>query len=133
MEKAVIDTNVLIYDYVEDSEHHRRAEEILDSLDRWVIPIIVIHEFMWFLKGIGLSQGLRDVLDYLKHEKAEVVCDCVENVINAVEIMIKEGLPLPDYKDAVILTHAIKEKIPLATFNKKLAKIASKYGVEVIH
>ena len=98
MERAVIDTNVLIYDYVEDSEHHRRAEEILDSLDRWVIPVIVIHEFVWFLKGIGLNQGLRDVLDYLRHEKAE--------------IMLREGLPLPDYKDAIILTHAIKEKYP---------------------
>ena len=133
MERAVIDTNVLIYDYVEDSEHHKRAEEILDSLDRWVIPAIVIHEFVWFLKGNGLNQRLQDILTYLKHEKAEVACDCSENVIDAIEITAREGLPLSDYKDAVILSHAIKGRMSLATFDKKLARMASKYGVEVIH
>ncbi len=56
MARAVIDTNVIIYDYVEDSELHGRAEEILDSLDKWVIPAVVFYEFVWFLKGMGLEK-----------------------------------------------------------------------------
>jgi len=31
--RAVIDTNVLIYDLVEDSEFHKEAEKLLDSLE----------------------------------------------------------------------------------------------------
>ncbi len=50
--KAIVDTNVIIYDYVEDSEYHKEAEAILDSLSKWIIPVIVIHELVWFLKGI---------------------------------------------------------------------------------
>ena len=46
--KAVIDTNILIYDLVEDSELHKEAEELLDSLEEWLIPSLVIHEFTWF-------------------------------------------------------------------------------------
>jgi len=42
--KAIIDTNVIIYDYIEDSEHHKEAEAILDSLDKWVTPVIVTHK-----------------------------------------------------------------------------------------
>ncbi len=61
MEKAIVDTSVIIYDYVEDSEYHKRAEELLDSLDRWVIPVIVVHEIMSFLKGMKLEDKVDDV------------------------------------------------------------------------
>lgn len=132
MERAVVDTNVIIYDYVEDSELHSRAEEILDSLNKWVIPAIVVYEFVWFLKGMGLEGMLRDVFEYLRNEKAEVVCDCPENLKSAADLVAREGLSLSEYKDMVILSHAIRGRIPLVTFDKKLAKIAKKYGVEVI-
>jgi len=46
--KAVIDTNILIYDLVEDSEFHKEAGELLDSLEEWLIPSLVIHEFTGF-------------------------------------------------------------------------------------
>ena len=132
MARAVVDTNVIIYDYVEDSELHGRAEEILDSLDKWVVPAIVVYEFVWFLKGMGLDKSLQDVLQYLNNEKAEVICDCPEDLTYAAEVLMKEGLPLSNYKDMVILSHAVREKLPLATFDKKLAKVARKYGVEVV-
>jgi hypothetical protein len=90
MKKAVIDTNVLIYDYVEDSERHKEAEEILDSLEKWIIPTIVIHEVIWFLKGIGLDSRLDDVIAYIQHQKAEIVCDCENNLNKVIEILKKK-------------------------------------------
>jgi len=44
--KALIDTNVLVYDTFEDSIYHAEAKKLLDSLDRWIIPSIVIHEYV---------------------------------------------------------------------------------------
>ncbi len=61
-----------------------------------------------------------------------MVCDCPENLKYAAEVVIREGLPLSSYKDMVILSHAVRERLPLATFDKKLARVAEKYGVEVI-
>ena len=55
VKKAVIDTNVLIYDLFEDSMYHKEASSILDMLEAWIIPTIVIHEFIWFIKGLGLE------------------------------------------------------------------------------
>ena len=50
--KAVIDTNVLVYDTFEDSLYHKEARKLLDDLDVWIIPIIVIHKYGLGLKGI---------------------------------------------------------------------------------
>jgi predicted nucleic acid-binding protein len=130
--KAIIDTNVIIYDYIEDSEHHKEAEAILDSLDKWVIPVIVIHELAWFLKGMKLEGKLNDIMAYIQHKKTEITCDCGSNVNRAIEIIGKEKLPLSNHKDMMILSHAILENHPIATFDKKLSKIAKKYGVAVI-
>mgnify|MGYP001773005003 CR=1 FL=1 len=132
MVRAVVDTNVIIYDYVEDSDLHSRAEEILDSLERWVIPAVVVYEFVWFLKGMGLEKALPDVLGYLSNEKAEVACDCPENLMDAAKMVTAESLSLSGFKDMVILSHAIRGKLPLATFDKKLTKVAKRYGVDVI-
>ncbi|QGA54049.1 PIN domain-containing protein [Sulfolobus sp. E5-1-F] len=132
MEKAVIDTNIIIYDYIEDSEYHKRAEELLDSLDKWIIPVTVVHELVWFLKGMKLEDKIDDLLAYIRNEKAEVVCDCADNVRSAIEIVKEEKLPLADYKDIVILSHAIRERLPLITFDRKLSKIAERYGVTII-
>lgn len=51
--RALLDTNVLIYDTYEDSTRHSKASSILDELDEWVISLIVVYEYAWFLKGIG--------------------------------------------------------------------------------
>jgi len=130
--KAVVDTNVIIYDYIKDSERHKEAEKVLDSLERWVIPVIVIHELVWFLKGMKIEDRLDDMIVYARHQKAEIVCDGENNVNKAIEILKKEKLSLAHYKDTVILSHAILENYPIATFDRRLSKIAQKYGVDMI-
>lgn len=40
---------VLIYDTFIDSEFHKKARSLLDSLDRWYIPPTVLQEYVWFL------------------------------------------------------------------------------------
>ena len=55
---AVIDTSVLVYDTVEDSEKHSDAEELLESLDGWLIPSLVLYEYVWFFKRQGI-EGVR--------------------------------------------------------------------------
>ncbi|MGC9104480.1 MAG: PIN domain-containing protein [Candidatus Methanodesulfokora sp.] len=67
----MIDTNILIYDTFEDSLHHKKAAELLDELDRWLIPLIVLYEFVWFLRGLSVSTvDVRDkLLEYTTYKK----------------------------------------------------------------
>src|SRR5207302_9846111 len=45
-----VDTNLLVYSHREDSEFHRAAKELVDSLRRspapWAIPWPCVHEFI---------------------------------------------------------------------------------------
>ena len=53
-----IDSNLLIYSHREDSEFHRAAKELIDSLRHqsgpWAIPWPCIHEFI----GIATHPGI---------------------------------------------------------------------------
>jgi|GEM_PF-3159898 len=46
---------VLIYDTFIDSEFHKKARSLLDSLDRWYIPPTVLQEYVWFFRSQGFS------------------------------------------------------------------------------
>ncbi|MCI4455182.1 MAG: PIN domain-containing protein [Sulfolobus sp.] len=129
--RAVIDTNILIYDLVEDSEFHKEAEKLLDSLEEWLIPSIVIHEFVWFLRANEID-NVEYVKSYVNNEKAKILCDNDDVIGRALEILIKERLSLSRYNDVVILAHAIVNKLPLATKDKALKGLARRHGVEVI-
>ncbi|QKR00734.1 PIN domain-containing protein [Metallosphaera tengchongensis] len=126
--KVLVDTNVIIFDLIEDSQFHREAEELLDTADTWVIPSIVIHELVWFLRANNI-EDLEHVSAYLEDPKAEVVCDDYEVIRKTFEIMTRERLSLSRYNDVVILAHAILKRLPLATFDKRLSSLAKKYGI----
>ncbi|MFP3346485.1 MAG: PIN domain-containing protein [Sulfolobaceae archaeon] len=129
--KAVIDTNILIYDLVEDSEFHKEAEELLDSLEEWLIPSLVIHEFTWFLRANNID-NIEYVKSYVANERAKILSDNDNIIGRALEILTKERLSLSRYNDVVILAHAIENKLPLATKDKALKSLAKRHGVEVV-
>lgn len=130
--KAIVDTNVIIFDYVEDSELHKEAEKILDYLDKWIIPTLVIHEFVWFLKRNKLDNRIRDVLSYVENEKAEIVEDNLQNIKKSLDIISTERLAVSHYNDIVILSHAITKNLPLVSFDRDLIKIAKKYNIKIL-
>ncbi|MBP1357368.1 MAG: PIN domain-containing protein [Sulfolobus sp.] len=128
--KAVVDTNVIIFDLFEDSEHHKEASEILDKLSSWVIPDIVVHELVWFFKGLNILLDYYTYLSsYINNTKAEISCSSRDDIIDAINILRKEELSLSRYNDIVIMVHALHRKLPIATFDKKLQSISRKYGV----
>ena len=129
--RAVIDTNILIYDLVEDSEFHKEAEKLLDSLEEWLIPSIVVHEFVWFLRANEID-NVEYVRSYVTNEKAKILCDDDDVIGRALEILIRERLSSSRYNDVVILAHAIESESPLATKDKALKDLARGHGVEVI-
>ncbi|QDA31264.1 PIN domain-containing protein [Thermococcus indicus] len=130
---GVIDTNVLIHDTFEDSEFHSEAEDVLESLDTWYIPAIVLQEFVWFFKNNGFSvdETWEVLKGYLDDPRFRGLNDNPQIVKKAFEILKVEKLPLSRFNDAMILAHAL-EKGVLVTFDSKFRKLAGRMGVKVL-
>ena len=127
---AVIDTNVLIFDTFEDSELHAEAEELLDSLKEWIIPSIVFHEYMWFMKAENIDSTFsqKKVIEYLTHVKSRFLPIEVDDVLFSVQNM-KE---YRNYNDFLILSAAKRTGHHLLTFDEKLKRHASRHGVKTL-
>jgi len=127
---AVVDTNVLIYDTFEDSAHYSEARVKLDGLKRWYIPAIVMHEYVWFMRGeeIDLSFAKSKVVEYVTHERVEIVPDEVDGILFSIERIDT----YQDYNDYVILAVARKLAKPVLTFDHRLRTIASEIGINII-
>jgi len=130
---GVIDTNVLIYDTFEDTEFHKRAEEILESLDRWYVPAIVVQEYVWFFKNNGFSarEALEALRGYREDPRFRGLSEDPQLIESALNLVVEEKLSLSRFNDAVILLHAL-EKGTLVTFDVKLRNLAKRKGVVVL-
>ncbi len=124
-----MDTNVLIYAYFSDEEKHDEARKLLFSLDKWIIPLIVVVELFWFSRGAGLdSKRTRDlILTYLADKRAELAHNELDEILDSLSF----DDPL-DWEDELILSIAEREGIPLATFDSNMRGKAEERGVQVI-
>ncbi len=128
---AVIDTNVLIYDVVEDSKFHESAKELLDNLKRWLIPTITVYEFVWFFRDHNFNADeTKDFLEqYIHSPKCKVIPDNGEFTSRAFELL--EGSSLSRFNDMVIL--AVAERYgAIATFDRKLRSKAKKMNILIL-
>ncbi|WP_048054229.1 PIN domain-containing protein [Saccharolobus solfataricus] len=126
----VVDTNVLIYATLEDSEFHTQSLEIIEGSDI-IVPQIVVFEYIKVLSEIVQN------LDFIKTKISElnnfvVVCEDLNTIALALRLLAELKLSLKDINDMIILTAAIKTNSSIATFDQKLRKIADKKGVKVL-
>lgn len=130
----MIDTNVLVYDTFEDSLYHRNAASLLDELDRWLIPMIVVYEYVWFLRGLSIDTELarEKVLEYITDEKTSIIKEEISDVKWAFSTLVEEELSLSRFNDKVILAIAARRELPLASYDTKLRAQATKLGVTVL-
>jgi len=134
LSSAVLDTNVIVYDTFEDSIYHDKSREILDSLDTWVLPLIVLYEYIWLMKEIGVS--LEDisvkVQEYAWDPKARVTSGGRDAIRWALAALLEENLSPSRFNDKVVLSIAEREGIPLATFDRRLRAQAQKENIIVL-
>ena len=124
----VIDTNVFIYAILGDSEYHQQTRKFLASLERWIVPSIVIYELYWFFREEGYSREEieRVVRSIIDSRRSRIVGDNGVFVKKALELVKNPSR----FNDMVIL--AVAEKYgKLATYDRKLIKDAENMGIEV--
>jgi len=129
--EAVIDTNVLVYDTFEDSIYHEAAASLLD---RWLVPLVVVYEYVWVLKGLNVSpaDAREKLLEYLLEEKCTIMKEGADEIRWVISTRAEEGLSLPRFNNKVLLSVAIRRNAPLATFDTRLRRQATKLGLRVV-
>ena len=127
--KAIIDTNVLVFDTFEDSEFHREASSGLDSLDGWSLPSMVFHELSWFFRGqeIAVSKANAKVKEFLTNEKTSFVPCSADDVMFASSKMKSHR----EYNDLVILSAAGRLGLPLYSFDEDIKGNAKRRGIKL--
>ena len=127
---AVVDTNVLLYSVNRSSERYEEARGIINSLDRIVLPTIVVYEFVWNLAvaGISAQEAERTLSKILLNERVALVDDR-RYLLSAFELF--GSLGLKHYNDSVILAIA-KEVGTLASYDKKLRNRAREVGIKLL-
>ena len=127
---AVVDTNVLLYSINCSSERYEEARELIDSLDKVVLPAIVVYEFIWNLAAAGVApkEAEKTVGKILLNEKVSLIDDR-RYLLPASDLF--GNLSLKHYNDSVILAVA-KEIGTLATYDKKLRNRARKLNVKLL-
>ena len=127
---AVVDTNVLLYSINRSSERYGEARGLINSLDRVVLPVVVVYEFVWNLAvaGVAPKEGEKTLTRILLNEKVSLVDDR-RYLLPAFELF--GNLGLKHYNDSVILAIA-KEVRTLATYDKKLRNRAEKIGIKLL-
>ncbi|MEM1595486.1 MAG: PIN domain-containing protein, partial [Ignisphaera sp.] len=133
--KLLLDTNVLVYDTVEDSEHHGEATEIIDRAKEIYIPSIVVHEFIWVMLRLiqtPINFTLLKVREYLEDPRTRYILEPEKVLIEALKMLEEDKENVKEINDYIILSTAIYYSLALATFDKKLKKRATERGIEVL-
>ncbi|MCS7105410.1 MAG: PIN domain-containing protein [Thermofilaceae archaeon] len=126
----VLDTNVLVYATVEDSEHYSESLKLLNEDDS-VIPQIVVYEFLKVILELTRDPRFlyRKVVELAERS---ILCEPLNVVQLGVELWVGDGAPAGELNDYIILALAVYNNAELATFDKKFRKVAEAHGVKVL-
>ncbi len=130
----LVDTNVLVYDAIENSPHHDNASKIIDKSWDPLINSLSVIELGFVLPRYGLdNESVRMKLEELLHSDYFTVSWLSRGMLEGASTFIAEnGLTFRDFNDWIIAFDARSRNVPLVTFDKTLSKKCKKLGVEVI-
>ncbi|MEM0079998.1 MAG: PIN domain-containing protein [Nitrososphaerota archaeon] len=128
------DTNVLVYDTIEDSRHHKEAAKIIDSAGEIFMPPIVIHEYIWVMLKLSISPTVisAKIHEYLEDVRTRPLHESIKVMDDALRMLEEEKAPAKDINDYIILSLTLNNNLTLATFDKELKTIALRKGAAVI-
>ncbi len=131
---VLIDTNVLVYDTIENSQHHDSASELIDELEDPIINSPSIVELGFVLPRYGIdNERVRMKIEELLHSDYFTVSWISGKMIEQVSaFMVENKLSFREFNDWIIAHDANSRNIPLVTFDRVLQRKCKKLGIRVI-
>ncbi len=131
---AVIDTNVLIYDTIENSPFHKKAGELIDQLGDPVISSVSIIEVGFILPRYGLEgkQSIEKLEELLSGEWCTISWLSSKNLPEITSFILENQLNFRNFNDWIIAHEARSRGISLATFDQDLIKTCKDIGISVL-
>jgi predicted nucleic acid-binding protein len=132
--KLLPDTNVLVYETVEDSEHHAEASRIMEEAEGIYIPLIVLHEYVWVMLKLSVDPNFISLKlrEYYEDPRVKYVQESPEIIQEALHDLKEKNLNPKQINDLIILSIAKKHSLALFTFDRELIALAYRKGVETI-
>ncbi len=132
--EAVVDTNILVYEMVEDSMYHDEVCRRLGKLRLIYIPTNVLIEFVLVLRKIGVSDSIiyDKLRELLSRRDVRISPLKAADFMKAVKTLSSGGHSSRYINDKLILALAERRRIPIYTYDKQLEKQAVESGVRTI-
>ncbi len=132
--EAVIDTNVLIYEFIEDSEYHGTASKVLNKIDNIIIPEIVINEFIYVSSKIGvpfdtIKNKIIEIYNSSQLDVIEIKNDYIIDIINSSNNIYE----FKNFNDVIISFTSKIRNIQLFTFYINLQKYCNKHKIKLLN
>ena len=133
--EAIIDTNILIYETIEDSMYHKEVVEKLKDLESLYIPTNILIEFILVMKKLKLENQIimRKILEILEDPSITLINIAKMDFKESLRIIIRENRDMKEINDKIILALAKRKNLPIYTYDRQLKQQARKYGVKVLN
>ncbi|WP_062110879.1 PIN domain-containing protein [Sulfolobus acidocaldarius] len=104
---AIVDTNVLIFDFIEDSQYHDVSRKLLNSLDRMLILPNILVEFILVSRRLKIrDEDIRSKVD-------EILKNSILVGVKKEDIKEAISLSLKEINDAIIVSVAKRLNLPI--------------------
>ena len=133
--EAIIDTNILVYETIEDSMYHKEVVEKLKDLESLYIPTNILIEFILVMKKLKLENQIimRKILEILEDPSTSLINIAKMDFKESLRIIIRENRDMKEINDKIILALAKRKNLPIYTYDRQLKQQARKYGVKVLN
>ncbi|MEM0134576.1 MAG: PIN domain-containing protein [Thermoplasmatales archaeon] len=130
---TLFDTNILVYDAIENSPYHDLACELIDESEDPIMNSLSIVELGFVLPRYGIDNGsVRLKIEELLHSDYFTISWLSGKMLKGVSTFIVENsLSFKDFNDWVIAYDAHSRDVPLVTFDSTLSKKCKKLGIKV--
>jgi len=132
--EAIIDTNILIYETIEDSMYHKEVVEKLKDLESLYIPTNILIEFILVMKKLKLENKviMYKISEILEDPSISLISIAKMDFKESLKIIIRENRDMKEINDKIILALAKRKNLPIYTYDRQLKQQARKYGVKVL-
>ena len=133
--KLLADTNILIYDTIEDAEQHPTAAKIIETTDKIYIITTVLLEYTWVMvKKLGISPKIpaEKIEEYKTMKNTKIICEPPETITEALQLIQNDKANPREINDYIIITTAKYLQATIATYDKHLQRTAQKHSIPTL-